>query len=110
MYMPNGMQSLHTQRSYGKAFVCVSVIRLAKTLLLTCCRQRPLEALLASLQEEANPALPPWYICIDTLAQHLDTTPSRDKLIKALQTRGYAACLCHIEVGLLSNARLLCYC
>eukprot|EP00879_Flechtneria_rotunda_P033317 GHRR01036886.1.p1 GENE.GHRR01036886.1~~GHRR01036886.1.p1 ORF type:complete len:103 (-),score=20.48 GHRR01036886.1:387-695(-) len=73
-------------------------------------KQRPLEALLASLQEEANPALPPWYICIDTLAQHLDTTPSRDKLIKALQTRGYAACLCHIEVGLLSNARLLCYC
>lgn len=73
-------------------------------------RQRPLEVLLEQLAAEAHPLLPPWYTCIDTLAQHLDTTPSRDKLVAALQARGYIACLCHVEVsqphwaGLFSSA------
>lgn len=60
-------------------------------------RQRPLEVLLGLLAEESDPALPPWFTCIDTLAQHLNTTPSRDKLIAALRQRGYTACLCHVE-------------
>jgi hypothetical protein len=44
---------------------------------LLCCRQRPLEGLLQLLVEESSPELPPWFITIDTLAQHLSTTPSR---------------------------------
>ncbi|KAF6262612.1 S-adenosyl-L-methionine-dependent methyltransferase [Scenedesmus sp. NREL 46B-D3] len=60
-------------------------------------RQRPLEVLLGLLAQESDPQLPPWYACIDTLAQHLNTTPSRDKLIAALRLRGYTACQCHVE-------------
>jgi hypothetical protein len=41
------------------------------------CRQRPLEDLLELLVSESDPRLPPWFTCIDTLAQHLTTTPSR---------------------------------
>jgi hypothetical protein len=33
--------------------------------------------LLELLAAEAAPELPPWYLCIDTLALHLTTTPSR---------------------------------
>jgi hypothetical protein len=39
--------------------------------------QRPLESLLELLLAESHPALPPWYLCIDTLALHLSTTPGR---------------------------------
>lgn len=60
-------------------------------------RQRPLEGLLQLLVEESAPELPPWFITIDTLAQHLSTTPSRDKLVAALRARGYTACCCHVE-------------
>lgn len=42
-----------------------------------CCRQRPLEELLQLLVAESAPELPPWFVAIDTLAQHLNTTPSR---------------------------------
>jgi hypothetical protein len=49
-----------------------------------CCRQRPLEDLLQLLAAESAPELPPWFIAIDTLAQHLNTTPSRWGRINAL--------------------------
>ena len=63
------------------------------------CRQKSLEVLLDIVRQESDPQLPPWYIRVSTLAQHLNTTPSRDKLIAALRARGYVACLCHIEVS-----------
>lgn len=41
------------------------------------CRQRPLQELLQLMIAESAPELPPWFLCIDTLAQFLTTTPSR---------------------------------
>jgi tRNA G26 N,N-dimethylase Trm1 len=64
------------------------------------CRQKPLQELLELLVEEGDPALPPWFLPVDLLAQHLAACPSRDKLIGALRARGYAATRCHVEVGL----------
>jgi hypothetical protein len=61
----------------GFAIVQLSSSLVLLLLPLFCCRQRPLEVLLSLLAEESDPQLPPWYTCIDTLAQHLNTTPSR---------------------------------
>ncbi len=61
--------------------------------------QRPLEAQLQLMWEEADVKLPPWFVPIDSLAQHLTSCPSRDVLIKGLLARGFVACKCHIEVG-----------
>jgi tRNA G26 N,N-dimethylase Trm1 len=62
------------------------------------CRQRPLEELLDLLWEESDPRLPPWFMPVDGLAQHLSSCPSRDKLIAALRQAGFAACRSHVEV------------
>lgn len=68
---------------------------------------KPLEAMLDLLIGEADPRLPPAFLPISSIAKFLDTTPSRDKLIAALQQAGFAAARTHVESrALLTNATM----
>jgi tRNA G26 N,N-dimethylase Trm1 len=70
---------------------------------------RALEKLLRVLQEEADPALPPWFVPLSDVLKfgRLANIPPRDDLIAALRAKGYAACASHVEVRRHTRARVL---
>lgn len=70
------LYGIRRKLSNGKLLgVCCCMDRMHAS--VVCCRQRPLEDLLRLLAAESAPKLPPWFVAIDTLTQHLNTTPSR---------------------------------
>jgi hypothetical protein len=61
---------------------------------------RPLEAQLALLRAESEPALPPWFLPMGHIARwlRLGAMPPRDALVEALRIDGHAASRSHAEV------------
>jgi tRNA (guanine26-N2/guanine27-N2)-dimethyltransferase len=59
--------------------------------------RRSLRALLAVLQEEADPRLPPFFVRLDDISRAglVERTPPRDALIQELRHRGHAASRTH---------------
>jgi hypothetical protein len=60
---------------------------------------KALPAVLKALLDESNPRLPPWYFHLREISTLCGKDiPARDRLVSALQQRGFAACRSHVEV------------
>ena len=61
--------------------------------------RRSLRELLALMEGEAHPALPPLYLRLDAVSARgkVARTPGRDALLGALRGAGFAACRSHVD-------------